>query len=446
MDFFDINLKQAVRSMTAVLVFFLFILAGCQGQTIMDTVFPASNESQGILEPTLAKQPLPVIDQTATPSSPSFFNLILWLPPQFDPAGDGDASFLIKERIQKYLVRNPQVNLDVRIKALAGPGNLMEALAGAHAAAQEALPSLVLLSRADLVQAVDKNLLYPLEEMSNTLDEDDWYRFSRDLAIYQGTVYGLPFSANVLSLMYRRNLLTNNQPSWEEILSGIDTLAFPAGDPEEIVTLTLYQSANGNLTGQSGQPDLDSEKLSRVFGIYNQAYLNGLIDQIIMDFQTDEQSWQYFVDNQADAVITWANRSLSEGDDFHLALLPSLAETPYTVGSGWVWCLTEPDRQKRAYAADLAEFLTDPEFLADWAPVSGLLPVRPSSLNGYADKAMQSTINKLLQSAHVRPEKELASIIGAAIKPVLTDVFLGIKSPLAGAEDAALRLEEPRTQ
>jgi len=323
---------------------------------------------------------------------------------------------------------------------------MIETLAGASAVAQDALPSLVLISRADLVQAVSKNLLYSIDELSTTVDEIDWYGFAQNLAIYQGSAYGLPFASNALGLVFRGNALSSDQPSWEEAINQLDSLVFPAGDAEALVTSALYQSMDGQFLNQTGQPRLDSDKLASVLEIYNLARKGGLFNRRILEFQTDDQAWESFISDNSDAVVTWVNRILSNGGNLRLALLPSFGENPFTIGTGWIWCLSEPDIQERAYAASLAEFLAAPEFLAEWAPVSGFLPVRPSSLAGYADEEFQSTLGILLLSADIRPDKNITAGISTEIKTAVAEVILGTQSPLESALDTAERLEAAENQ
>jgi len=442
----DLNLKQAVRNLIALFMFSIFILVGCQGQSILDAVFPQADTQLGDAEPTVALENPVEGDEPATPTPPIFYNLVLWVPPQFDPYGDSEAAALLSERIKTFLIQNPQVNLDVRVKAVSGPGNMIETLTGASAVAQDALPSLVLISRADLVQAVSKNLLYSIDELSTMVDEIDWYGFAQNLAIYQGSAYGLPFASNALGLVFRGNALSSDQPSWEEAISQLDSLVFPAGDAEALVTSALYQSMDGQFLNQTGQPRLDSDKLASVLEIYNLARKGGLFNRRILEFQTDDQAWESFISDNSDAVVTWVNRILSNGGNLRLALLPSFGENPFTIGTGWIWCLSEPDIQERAYAASLAEFLAAPEFLAEWAPVSGFLPVRPSSLAGYADEEFQSTLGILLLSADIRPDKNITAGISTEIKTAVAEVILGTQSPLESALDTAERLEAAENQ
>jgi hypothetical protein len=80
---------------------------------------------------------------TAIATQPSGGLLVrIWLPPEFDPNGNGAASGLLKARLEQYATENPEVRLEVRVKALDGTGGMLESLVAANAAAPLALPDL----------------------------------------------------------------------------------------------------------------------------------------------------------------------------------------------------------------------------------------------------------------------------------------------------------------
>jgi hypothetical protein len=82
----------------------------------------------------------------------------------------------------------------VRIKALDGPGGLLDALSAANAAAPLALPDLILLPRPQLETAALKGLLTPFDGLSASLNNGDWYDYARDLAQLQDSTFGLPLA------------------------------------------------------------------------------------------------------------------------------------------------------------------------------------------------------------------------------------------------------------
>lgn len=437
----DLKFKLAVRNITALFLAGIFILAGCQGQSILDVVFPqAESQLGGLGTPT----PDDVIELAVTPmpDSQAPIDLVLWVLPQFDPSGETESSLLLNERIDEFLIRNPQVNLNIRVKALSGPGGMLDSLTGASAVAQGALPSVVLLSRSDLVLAANRGLLFPIEEISSSVDESDWYPFAQAMAIHQGSVFGLPFASNALGLLVRENQLADDQPSWDEVLRRLRSLVFPAGDTDSLITLALYLSAGGTLDFQMGHVEINPEALTSALNVYDRARRAGVVRSDVLDYQNDDQAWEAFNAGSSGAVITWVHRLFTTDEELNLALLPSLGENPMTLGTGWAWCITEPDEQKREYAVALAEFLSAPGFLSQWAPFSGYLPVRPSSLDGFKDEIIQKTLSTLLMSARLRPDRQAMTEVGKQIETSVAEVINAIASAEESAFNVINRLEE----
>ena len=442
-----VNLKQTGRLAIAFLFLVIVVLAGCQGQSILDAVFPREDESIGFSKLTSIPEEVAAVEQLPTPIiTPEYFDMAIWLPQQFDPDDGSEAAALINHRFQEFSENNPKVNLRVRVKPAAGPGSILETLTNASAVAQDALPSLILISRSDLVQAASKNLLIPIEGLSGVTDENDWFDISRELSIYQGSLYCVPFAVNALGLVYKNIAFDNDQPTWEEMIRQSEKLFFASGDPEALTSVALYQSAGGVITSKSGQPDLETNALTSVLSAYAAAARNNRISSSVQDYQTDDQVWDAFLSSKKSSALTWTNHALAEPKTFGLAMLPTLGNEPFTLAGGWMWCMTEPHEQDRIYAVTLAEFLVEPDFLASWAPISGYLPVRPSTISGFAGKELQNTISKILLSAHLRPDKFQISEIGAEIKIAISEVLQKQNSPEVSALNAIKRLEAMNLQ
>ena len=318
-----LDLNQTGRLGIAFLLLTVVILAGCQGQSILDAVFPLQEEAFGISESSKEASDAIVEEILPTPKPPEFIDLNVWVPQQFDIESDADASVLLRDRFQEFSENNPQINLNVRTKPANGPGSILETLTSASLVAPEAVPSLILISRSDLVQAASENLLIPLEGLSNGLDDNDWFEVSRALGIYGGTKYCFPFAANALGLVYKQTEYKSDQPSWTDVIRQSDKLLFSSGDPEALTTIALYLSAGGVIPGKSGLPGLDRNALTTVFSAYSAAAKEERISDSLLEYQNDDQLWDAFVSSNRSSVMTWANHVLAEPDAYNLANLPS---------------------------------------------------------------------------------------------------------------------------
>lgn len=436
--------NQFLRLFVAGLLLAVTLLVGCQGQNILDTIISEPSPetlptaTQALTE---SAEVEPEAEITLTPTMPSNIQLTVWVPPQFSPYAETESADLLTGQFKSFMSENPIINLDIRVKAASGSGNILDTLVYASQVAPEALPSLVLLSRSDLEQAAQKGLLQPIDEISSTIDESDWYGFAQSMGIVQGTTYGLPFASDALGLVYRDASLTSSQPAWSDVVAQLDSLVFPAGDPSLLSTLALYLSAGGSVQDGQGQPFIDSEALISTLSAYQQGLKSGLVSAELLDLQTDDQAWEYFQTNEEEGALTWASRQIQDSENFKLALVPTLGEESITLAKGWVWCLVEPDELEKQYAGLLIEHLVDPDFLAEWTPLSGYLPVRPSSLNVWEDTVSADTISKLLTSAQLRPNTNQVSTFNNGIKTAVQEVLSGQSQPAESAQKAIDGLE-----
>lgn len=437
----DVNTNQLFRIFIAGLILALTLLVSCQGESILDSVFP---DSEVVLESTSTPEVLEeaeIVTEEPTATLPANIHLTVWVPPQFSPYDETESSALLTGQFKSFMTANPLVNLDIRVKAASGAGNILDALIYASQVAPDALPSLVLLSRSDLEQAAEKGLLQPIEEISTTIDESDWYGFAQSMGIVQGTAYGLPFAADALGLVYRDASLTSNQPDWNEVTVQLDSLVFPAADQSVQTTLALYLSAGGSVQDPQGQAFIDLDALTLTLDAYQQGLNTGLLSPDLLEVQGDDQAWELFESSNAEGVITWTSRQLQNSGELKLALLPTLGASSVTLAKGWVWCLVEQDALKKQYAGLLIEDLVSPEFLREWAPLSGYLPVRPSSITAWENMVTEDTINKILMSAQLRPNTSQVSTFNNGIKTAVQEVLSNQSQPADSAKKAVDSLE-----
>lgn len=436
-----VEINQTFRILIAVLILAVILLAGCQGQSILDSIFP---QSDALVAPTETpeepeqEEDTVVIEPTAT-NSPNF-QLSIWVPPQFSPYEDTEAANLLSNQFKAFMVENPGVNLDIRVKATSGTSNMLDTLTYSNQVASEALPSLVLLPRASLEVAVEKGLIQPIEGFSTTIDEEDWYEFAREMAVVGGTAYGLPIAGDALGLVYTNASLTSSQPEWSELIVQLDSLIFPAADPAALTTLALYLSAGGSVQDPQGQAFIDVEALTLTLDAYASGLKSGLLSASLLDISTDEIAWEQFSAGAADGIITWTSRQL-QNEELKFAQLPALGESASTLAKGWVWCLVENGSANTQSAILLVEHMVDPEFLAAWTPISGYLPVRPSSSQAWENTVTAETINNMMLSANLLPTISQDSKFSVNINNAVEEVLLKQSSAADSAQLAVDNLE-----
>jgi len=422
----------------AVLALLLLMAAGCGGWPLLQQT-AAPRET--VVTPVLST-PTP-----ATPvAAPQPVTLRVWLPPQFDPHAAGAAAALLQARLEQFAARQRGVKIEVRVKALEGPGGLLDSLSAASAAAPLALPDLVALPRPLLEAAALKGLLYPYDTLSSSLDELDWYDYARQLGRLQNSTFGLPFAGDALVLVYRPAAIAEAPRDWAAALTITQTLAFPAADEQALFTLALYQSAGGATVDEQGRPLLDAIVLTQVLTFYQKAEQSGLIPYWLTQYTSNDQVWELYQQGKVNLTAAWASRYLGQAaqlPDSAATLLPTADGVPYSLATGWAWALAAPDAERRALATQLAEFLTDSQFLANWTATAGYLPPRSSALAAWPESSLRSLTSQWVLSARLYPTSDVLASLGTPLKQATIQVLKQQSEPLDAAQEAADYLAAP---
>jgi ABC-type glycerol-3-phosphate transport system substrate-binding protein len=392
----------------------------------------------------------PPASATLTPGGP--LTLRVWAPPQFDPAQDNPAARLLRARLDEFTRQRPRVRLEVRIKALQGPGGLLDALTTAKAAAPQAAPDLIALPRDLLEIAALKGLLTPFNPSSYSDYEKDWYPYARDLARLQDSVYGLPFAGDALALTYRPASWPISPATWANTLQVPGGLVFHAADPQALLTLAYYQSKGGPVRDEQSKPMIDSLILTEVLTYYLQAEQAGVIPVDIAQIQNDEQAWAMFRDTGSPGVITWTSRFLNEAnnaplDERSLAPLPTADGQPYALASGWVWALSSPDAERQRVSVELARFLTDGAFLNEWTASAGQLPPYIDALEDWSQAVVQPetrlVLDQIARSAQILPPGDILTALSGVLRQATMATITGQSDPATAAQQAAAGLTTP---
>ena len=382
------------------------------------------------LEPLLASlitpTPVPTRPSPATPTAVATITpqaeqgtpiLRIWLPSQFDPSAENPPARLLNQRLTQFESQHPGLKIEVRLKKADTEGEILNDLSVTSAAAPTVLPDLILLSQSDLEAAALKGLLHPINGLSTSLEDPDWYSYAQQLARIQNTGYGLPFVGDAMVLVYYPELgmLVN----WDDVLSSRGQLVFPAGNPDGLFGLSLYASAGGQVLDAQGLPTLDEEVLRRVLTLVAEGRSKKIFPPSLANVTNETQTLQIYRTGSANKGIIWI-LNYHPSSDGAIAPLPGLDETAFSYATGWVWALAGSDPENQQLAAKLAEHLVADDFVTEWTQVTGYLPTRPSSV-----KEGDRTMTAILESAHPLPPSEVLAVLGPLMQEALTRVLNG---------------------
>ncbi|MCB2209282.1 extracellular solute-binding protein [bacterium] len=411
-----------------------FDLPGAQQPTATPTIAPGSG---GEMTPT------PEMTTTAEATPEPVTSLTVWVSPEMDPTAETEASQLFAAQLALFSDLNDGLEIVVRVKAASGTGGLLDTLTATSAAAPEALPDLIALSRPDLETAALKSLIYPLDGMTTLPDDADWYGFTREMALLQGSTFGLPYAADALVLAYRPELLPDMPGSWEDLIEQEQVLAFPADNDQALFTLALYQAEGGLIQDNQRRPVLALEPLTNVFRLYQAGVQSGAFPDWLNQYQTLGQVWSSYREGQSDLAIAWLSNYLKDlpGDTDVATLLPMSAGA-VSLGTGMSWTVATAVPTRQTLAVQLAEFLVQPEFLAEWSAAAGYIPPRPSALESWADQGLRNTVGQVAMMTRLRPTNDLITSLGPILREGTRQILQGLVDPGQAAQVAVDSLEE----
>ena len=360
--------------------------------------------------------PSPLLTATA-PGAPQVSSLRVWLPAQFDPAAEHPASEMLAQRLAEFESQHDDLTIEVRLKKAEADGDILNALSLTSSAAPGALPDLILLSRSDLEAAALRGLLHPIDGLSNSLDNPNWYSYAQQLGHIQNTGYGLPFLGDTLVLVYYPEL--GQIVSWEDVLNSDGDIVFAAGNPQGLVGLSLYASAGGEILDAQGLPMLDQEVLTRVLTLVEEGVSNEVFPPSLANVTNETQTLQIYRTGSANKAIVWF-LSYRPSEDGRLTPLPGLDQLAFSYATGWVWALAGVDPENQQLAVELAEYLVADDFLGELTRETGYLPTRPSIVEE-EDRAMTA----ILESAHPMPSSDVLAVLGPLMQEAMTRVLNG---------------------
>lgn len=344
---------------------------------------------------------------------------------------------------------HPDLQVRIEQKSISGQGGMLSYLRAARNVAPGIMPDLVVLRTDQLMLAVADNSIYPLD---NLLDPDlfaDLYPAANALAKPGTNLMGYPFALTGLShLAYNNAVITDTLPlTWSDFSAVPNqNLVFPAaGRDGALLGLRLYLAAGGKLVNEAGQPDLQSEPLTRALEQLSLARQSEFLLPQSSTLTTLAESWQAFQNGTATLALTTSDQFLQNQVDEQsvgFAPVPGLTNrlTPFV--SGWVWAITTPDPIEQALAAEVITFMSDETNLAEWSFPARFLPARRSALQLWPqDSTYVRFVQRELELAEAFPGSANSAILNA-IGNAVFDVVSLTKSPQVAAEEAVATLQQ----
>jgi ABC-type glycerol-3-phosphate transport system substrate-binding protein len=418
-------------------IFLILILTFVTGCNLIEEIgsIPGTTPVPGDLA-TPTGTPTLTPEATLAPGDPII--LRIWIPPQFNPDPETTAGQLFQNRLSQFRAIHPEVEIQVRIKAEAGPGGLLESLQATRSVAPATLPDLVLLPQRELQNAARLELLLPLNETLFATANEDWYDFALELGTRDGESYGVPFVLDALTLFYRPEFVEMPPRDWNATLNLGQPFLFAVASPDANFSQALYLAAGAETLDPDGHPSIQPNTLTTILTFYRNIQLREVLPAGAIDLNSEDDVYQAYLRGEANAVITWLSYYLAEPNEAtSVAGIPTVSGSPYTLVTGWSWGIGKTDETNRDLRLALARFLSASDFLAAWSDAAGYFPSRPSALDGWPESNERAIVSQLTLSAHPFPGVEVQNIFGPVFQEATLAVLRDGVSP-TGAANAAL--------
>jgi ABC-type glycerol-3-phosphate transport system substrate-binding protein len=383
--------------------------------------------------PTTTALPAP----TATPEP---LVLRVWVAPAFAPDPQSEAGALLQARIEAFESDHPNLHVDIRLKDERGASGLVETLRAGAQVAPAAVPDLVTLEASDLVEAAAAGLLAPLPPLSVDVEPN----YAQQSVTVNDQRFGAPFGSRAEVLVFRDEDVGPAPRSWADLISSTPPFLFAAGDPEALMTVAQYLAQGAELADAGGTPRLDPIALEEVLAFYGSALNAGLLPLTVRQYESSLETWGAFHEGRATSAIAPLHVFLAEG-----RLGESAAPIPTRDGAGtcltstWAWAVVAHEPDRLTAAVELLNWLTEPEFLADWTQAVGLLPPDAETLAAWEDGAEKSLATQLAAVARPIPPSATRLAVGAALRTSIDAVLSGQLTPSAAALAASQALPQP---
>jgi ABC-type glycerol-3-phosphate transport system substrate-binding protein len=410
-----------ISTVTALMAF----AAACQ--SLPGITASAVPSDSPILTPTPYETaiPTPTVDVTT---------LTLWLPPVFRSDSNSPGGNILNKRIEAFEEMRPGMNVVVRIKAASGTGGLRDSLAVAAAAAPGSLPDLVALDQSNLRAAAIKNLIYPLDGLLPSESWDSIFPYAKALVVIDDLRYGLPFSGDALILA--STVVPYPEPEkWGATGTWTRPIFLPLGDSRALFLFFGYYAAGGSQILSSTNAEIRQEPLTQELAWLAAMQEDELLAPRSLQIDSFEGSF-LAIENIGECSATLYS-IVSKNNDYFMTYLPTPEGAKFSLATGWAWAVATSDPARQAKAAELMIWLSDPQFLAEWAQAQGVLPPSSKAIDLWPSSVQKRLAAGISEQAFTFPDDEISAFAGPVLSKAVRRVLLEGIAPADAAQEAA---------
>ncbi len=442
-------MRRSLPVITAIC--FAISLTACQlivpteGTSQSEAVEPTATVPAPTLEAAADTEEIAPVDEEPVDESGPLI-LTVWTSERHAPSSETPGGQVLLEQLAAFDEARPDIQVEVYVKRVSGPGSMLAYLRSAPTVAPGILPDLVLLDREALVQAANEELVAPIERLVDPAVASELYPAAISVGSVEGTLIGLPYVLETEHVVYRTSIYKDPPVTFEDVLASPEPFVFPAGTIGKVnrTTLTQYLAAGGTLIDENGDPTLDIEALNAVLTFTAEAREKGVIDPALFQLTDPAESMEMYLTRQTSLAVTTSTNYLHEIDVLRstsAAAIPNADGIPFALATGWSWCVTTTDLDHQTAAMALLNFMLNPINQGEYTQASGWLPTQSRSLTVWGDGNEYARFaDQLLENAIMRPNAVTIGEAGMAIQQALEDVLIDEMLPAQATSKAVQSL------
>ncbi len=416
----------------------LLLIAGCR-----DNRAPAATPEQTLPAGISSSGPPLAGDQSAPKQPPdSLDGLVLWVPPFFSINSASRADAVLAAALAEFSPAASGTAVTLVAKAERGPAGLLPYLLTTSQAASKLLPDIVLLNSFDLPRVVDAGLLLPLAQEESAPFSGIPAQILQTAQV-DGSLYGLPYVANLDHLVYQTDRLPSPPVTWDAFLAQDKRLLFAgsAGDDYSVnFVWTLYLIGGGKVDDEGGVADPGI--LKSAFEFLGQGRELGLIPDSALTLSSPQAVWTFFVNGNAEMAVVpsalYYNQQ-NEAGAISFAPLPTLDGAARSLVTSWSFVIVTQEPERRQRAVRLLQQLFAPHIQGEWSWSARQLPTQPAAFADWdTDDPYTLFLQELLLHSVALPSLQTFDAMAHTMQQAQREILAGEKSPQQALESLPL--------
>jgi ABC-type glycerol-3-phosphate transport system substrate-binding protein len=367
-------------------------------------------------------------EATATPTpEPVPQVLKIWLPDVLAAPDNAEVQTLLANQTAEFAATHANITIETRLRSVGNTGGIMSTLRTGSLVAEDALPTLTLLRRQDLVLAELAGLLHSMEGMIPSAVQGD-LNTALQLGQVHGELYGVPYMLELQHVIYRPDSsLDYSSWSYDALLQRNQPFVFAGGRVGALsdVVLLQYLAAGGTLS-RDGQLELNADALRTTLNFYENASDLGMITGAAMNFLSENDYLTAFINGDyAAGVFTSTQYLLLYQDDNGLQIAPIPTASGQTTGvlNGWMWVLIAQSPEQQQLAVEYILWMLDPVRQAAVAEAVHMLPSRRSALATVLGEMDNAPYTSLLDNALLPITESEGGTLARTMQDALSSVL-----------------------